>query len=127
MTRVFVNVFIFKIDEKTVFRFLVNLLIKLGGQRQVHRAASKQKWLEDQGVKRFEGWLNNSPDLNPIKNLWLEIKHKQQQERASSIAGLKIACKVWRQVMPEYLNDLYNSMPRQMEAVIQAEGNHNKY
>ena len=49
-------------------------------------------------------------------------------KEGTSKAGLKkVACKVWRQVMPEYLNNLYNSMPGRMEAVIQAEGGHTKY
>ena len=39
----------------------------------------------------------------------------------------KIARKVWRQVTPDYLEKLYESMPRQMEAVIQAQGGHTKY
>ena len=56
------------------------------------------------------------------------MKNLQWKERATLIAGLKkIARKVWRQVTPDYLEKLYESMPRQMEAVIQAQGGHTKY
>ena len=47
---------------------------------------------------------------------------------ATSTDGLKrIACKVWRGVTPEYLDNLYQSMPRRMQAVIAAKGGHTKY
>ena len=47
---------------------------------------------------------------------------------ATSIAGLKkIARKVWRQVSAEYLEKLYESLLRRMEAVIAAGGGHTKY
>ena len=52
----------------------------------------------------------------------------QQKYGASSIAGLKkIAWKVQRQVTPNYLKKLYESMPRRVEAVVQAQGGHIKY
>ena len=93
-----------------------------------HRAKTTQKWLQDRGVKKLEGWPGNSPDLNPIKNLWSEMKHLQRKKRATSIEGLKkIARKVWRQVSAKYLEKLYESLPRCMEAVIAAGGGHTKY
>ena len=49
-------------------------------------------------------------------------------ERATSKEGIKkVARKVWRAITPEYLNSLYESMPRRMAAVIAAEGGHTKY
>ena len=41
--------------------------------------------------------------------------------------GGKNARKVWQQVSPEYLEKLYESLPRRMEAVIAAGGGHTKY
>ena len=54
-----------------------------------HRAVSTRKWLDDQGVKRFEGWPGNSPDLNIIENIWSQMKHEQRREQAMSMTGLK--------------------------------------
>ena len=39
----------------------------------------------------------------------------------------KIAQKVWRQVTPEYLESLYQSMPRRMQAVVDAQRGHTRY
>ena len=92
-----------------------------------HRAKSTKKWHQDRGVKLFEGWPGNSPDLNPIENLWSQMKHLQRHEQATSIAGLKrIAQKVWDNITPAYHQSLYKSMPRRMQAVVDAQGGHKK-
>ena len=52
----------------------------------------------------------------------------QRKEKATSTDGLKkIARKVWRGVTTEYVDNLYQSMPRQMQAVIAAKGGYTKY
>ena len=43
----------------------------------------------------------------------------QRMEKATSMAGLR---KVWNHITPEYLEGLYESMPRRMQAVIAAGG-----
>ena len=109
-----------------VFRFVWALLMEDGAL--AHRAVSRRKWLQDRKVKPFQGWPKNSPNLNPIENLWSQVKHAQWLEHATSIPGLKkITHRVWRQVTPEYIHTLYESMPKRMTAVIQAGGTHTKY
>ena len=66
--------------------------------------------------------------LNIIENIWSQMKHEQRQEQATSMAGLKkIAQKVWKNLKPDYVERLYASLPKQMEAVILAGGGHTKY
>ena len=53
---------------------------------------------------------------------------RTNRQIATSKEGIKkVARKVWRAIMPEYLNSLYESMPRRMAAVIVAEEGHTKY
>ena len=93
-----------------------------------HRAATTKQWHTQHGVKLFGGWPGNSPDLNPIESLWSQMKQLQSKERATSAAGLKkIASKVWGKITPSYLKSLYESMPRRMKAVVDAQGGHTKY
>ena len=54
-----------------------------------HCAATTKQWHTQHGVKLFGGWLGNSPDLNPIESLWLQMKQLQSKERATLATGLK--------------------------------------
>ena len=93
-----------------------------------HRAKSTKVWQVAKGITLFEGWPGNSPNLNPIEHLWSQVKHLQWEERATSRGGIKkIAGNVWRQVTPSYLEKLFESMPRRMQAVVEAQGSHTKY
>ena len=93
-----------------------------------HRAKSTQEWHQKNGVRLFQGWPGNSPDLNIIENLWSQMKHLQRTEQATSKQGLKkIARRVWNAITPEYLEKLYESLPRRMAVVIASKGAHTKY
>ena len=79
-------------------------------------------------VKLLPDWPGNSPDLDPIENLWSQMKDMQQDKRETSKDGLKkIALTVWKKVTPQYVQNLYESMPRRMAAVIESQGGHTKY
>ena len=41
--------------------------------------------------------------------------------------NVKVKLKVWNKITPAYLQSLYESMPRQMQAVVDAQGGHTKY
>ena len=56
------------------------------------------------------------------------MKHLQRTEQATSKQGLKkIVRRVWNAITPEYLEKLYESLPRRMAAVIASKGAHTKY
>ena len=93
-----------------------------------HRAKSTKEWHQRHGIQLFPGWSGNSPDLNPIENLWSQVKNLQRLEQATSLAGIiKVAKKVQRAITPEYLENLYESMLRRMAAVIAAGVRRTKY
>ena len=88
-------------------------------------ATTTNRWHQDQTSQGVEDEPGNLPDHNPIENFRNLMMNLQQNDGATSIAGLrKIAGMVQRQVTLDYLKKLYKPMARRMEAVIQAQGGH---
>jgi transposase len=74
-------------------------------------------------------WPGNSPDLNPIEHLWSIIKYKIPGHQPRTKADLKrVITTVWEQEITRgTLKNLYSSMPRRLQAVIDSNGGHTKY
>ncbi len=58
----------------------------------VHTAKSTKSWLNDHGVGVLD-WTANSPDLNPIENLWGIVKRKMRNKRPKNADELKATVK----------------------------------
>lgn len=74
-------------------------------------------------------WPGNSPDCNPIENLWHIIKCRLQEMDTGSVPKLIAAIKlVWQEgISAEVVNNLVESMPRRMAMVVEAGGEMTKY
>ncbi len=88
-----------------------------------HTAKVTKSWFNDHGVTMLD-WPGNSPDLNPIENLWGIVKRKMRDTRPNNAGDLKAAIKAtWPSFTPEQCHRLIASMPRCIDAVIQAQPN----
>ncbi len=87
-----------------------------------HTAKGTKSWFNDHGVIVLD-WPANSPDLNPIDNLWAIIKRKMRDTRPNNADDLKAAIKAtWASITREQCHRLISSMPRRIDAVIHAKG-----
>ncbi len=57
-----------------------------------HTAKCTKSWFNDHGVTGLD-WPANSPDLNPIENLWSIVKRKMRDTRPNNADELKAAIK----------------------------------
>ncbi len=92
-----------------------------------HTAKGTKSWFNDHGVTVLN-WPANSPDLNPIENLWGIVKRKMRDTRPNNADELKATVKeTWASIPPQQCHKLITSMPRRIEAVIKAKGAPTKY
>jgi transposase len=93
-----------------------------------HKAESIMKWFQGEGITLLEH-PPQSPDLNPIENLWRIIKHKLYNNvNIRSVEYLwKEFEKEWEHIGKDICQKLIDSMPERLDAVIKAKGGHTKY
>jgi arsenate reductase-like glutaredoxin family protein len=74
-------------------------------------------------------WPGNSPDLNPIENVWAYMKGKLKSMVPKNTQELKRAITtMWENEMPlDYFQKLSSSMPRRLKLVIASQGDMSKY
>jgi transposase len=92
-----------------------------------HTARLTKRWFMDTGVPILE-WPSQSPDLNPIENLWsildANLKNRTPQNEQELFEVLEEG---WKELPIDLLERLSDSMPRRIEAVIKAKGFATKY
>ena len=84
-----------------------------------HSAKTTGKWFTDHGITVLN-WPANSPDLNPIENLWDIVKRKLRDARPNTLDELKAAIEAsWASITPQQCHRLIASMPRCIESFLQ--------
>lgn len=87
-----------------------------------------QNWLHEAKIELLD-WPGNSPDLNPIENLWHIIKVEVENRDTGSLPKLELAIrKVWRHAISvEHCENLVNLMPKCLRSVLDNKGQMTKY
>jgi len=99
-----------------------------------HMAKVTKAYLESIGVTEIEGrllyWPAQSPDLNPIENMWAYLKKQLAKyptpPRSCKELWERISVE-WYKIPVEYCRSLIRSMPRRLKAVHRAKGKQTKY
>lgn len=92
-----------------------------------HTAIHVKEWLLDNNCTAM-GWPAQSPDLNPIKNLWSLLDRQLSNRKCNSEAELfKYLKEGWNSIPLDLLDRLIGSMHDRCQAVIDNKGFPTKY
>lgn len=92
-----------------------------------HTAKKSQTFFRSCRIKQLE-WPPQSPDLNPIENLWAILDNRVDKcgitNKNSYFEALQLA---WENLDSQHLQNLIGSIPRRLQKVIEAKGSHINY
>jgi hypothetical protein len=94
-----------------------------------HTSKKAKNWFEDHDYQVLL-WPSQSPDLNPIEHLWGHLKRRMADYEVPPKGILELWERVeeeWNKIPAEVCQNLIESMPRRVEAVIKAKGGYTKY
>ena len=87
-----------------------------------HRARTVREWFRNHGVQHFDDWPGQSPDMNPIENLWAMVGHVIR-DRAPTCRSEIIAAIVhawYRVITLETCQKLVESVPNRLKNTIKS-------
>ena len=102
---------------------------------KVHHSKVAKQWKEDHHILTLK-WVGNSPDLNPIENLWAYLKVKLRARWARLPPNLRptTADEIWEAAKEEWdaipmalVNKLCDSWQSRLKECIKRTGGHTKY
>lgn len=73
-------------------------------------------------------WPSQSPDLNIIEDIWNYMKDEKVKRHISNIDELWTTLQdIWKNIPQRFIDKLYRSMPKRVNAVYKAKGHNSKY
>jgi transposase len=98
----------------------------------VHRTNKAVTFFHEHNLQVLE-WPAHSPDLNIIEHVWHYLKERVRQlpiasskENLWSNVQMVLEC-MWSEEMTQKVNELYESLPNRMQAVVDAHGGNTRY
>uniref|UniRef100_A0A3P9CMS8 Tc1-like transposase DDE domain-containing protein n=1 Tax=Maylandia zebra TaxID=106582 RepID=A0A3P9CMS8_9CICH len=87
-----------------------------------HTARATKEWLRKKHLKVLE-WPSQSPDLNPIENLWRELKVRVARRQPQNITALeKICMEEWAKIPATVCANLVKTYSKRLTSVIANKG-----
>lgn len=87
-----------------------------------HKSKSTTTWLQRNKVTLLP-WPSMSPDLNPIENLWQQLKVIIRKRAPKTLKELKlVAIEEWRNITPEITSNLVKNYNKRLLNVVKMKG-----
>ena len=105
-----------------------NIIFQQDGDPK-HCSTLAQTWFENHNIKVLP-WPAQSPDLNPIEHLWDHLKRRLGEYDVEPKGILELWERIekeWDKIPASVCQNLIESMPRRVQAVLKAKGGHTKY
>ena len=94
-----------------------------------HTCKKAKQWFQDHEYQVMD-WPAQSPDINPIEHLWHHLKRRLVEYEILPKGILELWDRVeeeWNKIPSEVHQNLIESMPRCVEAVMKAKRGYTKY
>ena len=92
-----------------------------------HTAKATLEWFKGKNLNVLE-WPSQSPDLNPIENLWFDLKTAVHKHKPSNMEELEKFChEEWAKIPVARCGKLIETYQKRLAAVIAAKGGSTKY
>jgi hypothetical protein len=99
-----------------------------------HRAKGTVEWLAEHlpanaSLNDGDRWPARSPDMNPIEELWNFFQNRVVEHLPQTFEEFEeiLVDSWWHDISQEYIQKLYDSMPRRIEMLISVDGKPTKY
>lgn len=92
----------------------------------IHTSGTTKAWLQSNFINVMD-WPAQSPDLNPIENIWGWMARKVYANRKQyrSLEEIEVAVKqAWRDIEKDFIDNLLSSMQNRAIEVLQKRGGH---
>lgn len=93
----------------------------------VHTSKLTRQWFARHPELELIGSPVNSPDLNPIENLWADMVRDIFPRNVERLEDYVVQRWEEKRNNPQYFKNLYASMPYRIQAVIENNGGITKY
>jgi len=92
-----------------------------------HRSKNCTDWKSDHHIKVIS-WPSQSPDLNPIENVWGLMKMKLQRKKFRNVKHFRREImKCWKELPNDYAKKLFESMDSRIDRLLSNEGDYINY